>query len=99
MFLYCDTDTSNNPCAFVENSDGVTSSGADGWNYIKLTSDWRRIWVHFRTNTTFDVTKKITLTAIRQGTILLVRQNCSIRVRFLSRQHHRNWVSPLLIIK
>ena len=66
MFLYCDTDTSNNPCAFVENSDGVTSSGADGWNYIKLTSDWRRIWVHFRTNTTFDVTKKITLTAIRQ---------------------------------
>ena len=34
---------------------------------IKLTPDWRRIWVHSAQTRLFDVTKKITLTAIRQG--------------------------------
>ena len=66
MFLYCDSDRTNDPVAFVETCDGVKSTAADGWCYYKLTENWRRVWVHFRTKTNFDTAKKMTLTAIRQ---------------------------------
>jgi hypothetical protein len=66
MLLYCFTDSTNNPIAFVESSDGYIGSGNDGFVWFKLTSEYRRIWVHYRTNNTFDETVKMTFIAVRQ---------------------------------
>jgi hypothetical protein len=66
MLLYCFTDSTNNPIAFVESSDGYIGTGNDGFVWFKLTAEYRRIWVHYRTNNTFDETVKMTFIAVRQ---------------------------------
>jgi hypothetical protein len=66
MLLYCFTDSTNNPIAFVESSDGYIGTGNDGFVWFKLTAEYRRVWVHYRTNNAFDETVKMTLIAIRQ---------------------------------
>jgi hypothetical protein len=66
MLLYCFTDSTNNPIAFVESSDGYIGTGNDGFVWFKLSAEYRRIWVHYRTNNTFDETVKMTFIAVRQ---------------------------------
>jgi hypothetical protein len=66
MLLYCFTDSTNNPIAFVESSDGYIGTGNDGFVWFKLSAEYRRIWVHYRTNNAFDETVKMTFIAIRQ---------------------------------
>jgi hypothetical protein len=66
MLLYCSTDSTNNPIAFVESSDGYIGTGNDGFVWFKLSAEYRRIWVHYRTSNTFDETVKMTFIAVRQ---------------------------------
>ena len=63
--LYNGTGTGDQPTAYVETSDGDSGTEADGFCYFKLTSDWRRVWVHWRTKVEFTDYVKMSLIPFR----------------------------------
>ena len=63
--LYNGTEIGDQPIAYVETSDGYSGTDADGFCYFKLTSDWRRVWVHWRTKVDFTDYVKMSLIPFR----------------------------------
>ncbi len=70
-YLYCAED--NNSSLWVENSDGYYMENVtDGGNNMRLTSDWKRYWVHWHVHS--DIIPTTVIIRCRKGNEVYVTQ-------------------------